>query len=74
MLIIPKKIPKFIAKMLKEKRNNDEMKYGYGKFMDLQRDYVRDIDESKEGEVRLNIQGKILLAPSGMERLKVVVR
>ncbi|MGX3045815.1 hypothetical protein [Helicobacter sp. T3_23-1056] len=54
MLIIPKKIPKFISKILKEKRNNDEIKYGYGRFMDLQRDYVRDIDESKENEVRLN--------------------
>ena len=53
MLIIPKKIPRFLSKMLKEKRNNDEIKYGYGRFMDLQRDYVRDIDESKEGEVRL---------------------
>ena len=74
MLIIPKKIPKFIYKMLKEKRKGDEIKYGYGRFMDLQRDYVRDIDESKENEVRLNIQGKILLAPSGMERIKMVVR
>ncbi|TQR61374.1 hypothetical protein [Campylobacter troglodytis] len=54
ILIIPKKMPKFIAKMLKEKRNKAEIKYGYGRFIDLQKDYVRGIDESKEKEVGLN--------------------
>ena len=40
LLIIPKSIPSFIAKLLKEKRDKEELKYGYGNFMDLHRDYV----------------------------------
>ncbi|WP_194147263.1 hypothetical protein, partial [Helicobacter trogontum] len=80
LLIIPKTIPKFITKLLKEQREKEELGYGYGRFIDLGRDYMREcnIGEGKNGDNTkislLNIQGKVLLAPNGCERVRVEVR
>ena len=82
LLIIPKSMPKFIVKLLQEKRNKDELSYGYGSFIDLNRDYVRECDVgnkdgNKENDTEvslLHIQGKVLLAPNGCERVRVEVR
>ena len=82
LLIIPKSMPKFIVKLLQEKRNKDELSYGYGSFIDLNRDYVRECDVgnkdgNKENDTEislLHIQGKVLLAPNGCERVRVGVR
>ena len=82
LLIVPKSMPKFIVKLLQEKRNKDELSYGYGSFIDLNRDYVRECDVgnkdgNKENDTEislLHIQGKVLLAPNGCERVRVGVR
>ena len=82
LLIIPKSMPKFIVKLLQEKRNKDELSYGYGSFIDSNRDYVRECDVgnkdgNKENDTEislLHIQGKVLLAPNGCERVRVGVR
>ncbi|TLD79709.1 hypothetical protein LS81_010405, partial [Helicobacter trogontum] len=80
LLIVPKTIPKFITKLLKEQREKEELGYGYGRFIDLGRDYMREcnIGEGKNGDNTkislLNIQGKVLLAPNGCERVRVGVR
>ena len=77
ILIIPKSIPSFIHKLLKEQRNKEELSLGYGKFINLQRDYVRNIQNSTEqhysNALTLHIQGKILLCPSGMEKIRLEV-
>ena len=73
LLIIPKTIPKFITKLLKEQREKEELGYGYGRFIDLQREYIRDIAISDDINL-LDIQGKVLLAPNGCERVRVGVR
>ncbi len=77
ILIIPKSIPHFIHKLLKEQRNKEELSLGYGRFINLQRDYVRNIQNSTEqhysNALTLHIQGKILLCPSGMERVRLEV-
>ena len=73
LLIIPKTIPKFITKLLKEQREKEELGYGYGRFIDLQREYIRDIAISDNINL-LDIQGKVLLAPNGCERVRVGVR
>lgn len=72
----------FIVKLLQEKRNKDELSYGYGSFIDSNRDYVRECDVgnkdgNKENDTEislLHIQGKVLLAPNGCERVRVGVR
>lgn len=82
MLIIPKTIPKFITKLLKDQREKEELGYGYGRFIDLNRDYVRECDVgNKDGNKEnnteislLHIQGKVLLAPNRCERVRVEVR
>lgn len=75
LLIIPKTIPKFITKLLKEQREKEELGYGYGRFIDLQREYIRDIAISLQDTINLlDIQGKVLLAPNGCERVRVGVR
>ncbi|WP_158659438.1 hypothetical protein, partial [Helicobacter trogontum] len=77
LLIVPKTMPKFINKLLKEQREKEELGYGYGRFIDLGRDYMREcnIGEGKNGDNTkislLNIQGKVLLAPNGCERVRV---
>ncbi|WP_237022225.1 hypothetical protein [Helicobacter trogontum] len=77
LLIVPKTMPKFINKLLKEQREKEELDYGYGRFIDLGRDYMREcnIGEGKNGDNTkislLNIQGKVLLAPNGCERVRV---
>ena len=77
ILIIPKSIPSFIHKLLKEQRNKEELSLGYGRFINLQRDYVRNIQNSTEqhysNALTLHIQGKILLCPSGMEKVRLEV-
>ena len=73
LLIIPKTIPRFITKLLKETRAKEELAYGYGRFIDLQRDYVREPDQTFQDETSLHIQGKVLLAPSGCERVRISV-
>ena len=77
ILIIPKSIPHFIHKLLKEQRNKEELSLGYGRFINLQRDYVRNIQNSTEqhysNALTLHIQGKILLCPSGMEKVRLEV-
>ena len=73
LLLIPKTIPRYITKLLKEKREKQEMQYGYGRFIDLQREYIRDIDRTQDEIPLLHIQGKVLLAPSGCERVRVSV-
>ncbi|WP_334096041.1 hypothetical protein [Helicobacter typhlonius] len=77
ILIIPKSIPSFIHKLLKEQRNKEELSLGYGRFINLQRDYVRNIQNSTEqhysNALTLHIQGKILLCPSGMEKIRLEV-
>lgn len=77
ILIIPKSIPSFIHKLLKEQRNKEELSLGYGRFINLQRDYIRNIQNSTEqhysNALTLHIQGKILLCPSGMERVRLEV-
>ena len=77
ILIIPKSIPHFIHKLLKEQRNKEELSLGYGRFINLQRDYVRNIQNSTEqhysNTLTLHIQGKILLCPSGMEKVRLEV-
>ncbi|RDU58856.1 hypothetical protein CQA53_11795 [Helicobacter didelphidarum] len=78
LLIIPKSIPKFIAKILKEKRDKESLEYGYGSFIDLSRDYVRECSVGERGDNTgislLTIQGKIFLSPSGMSKIRVEVR
>ena len=66
ILIIPKIIPSFVYKILKNQRNKDELRFGYGRFINLQKDYIRNIDN-------ISIQGQILLCPSGMDRVRVKV-
>lgn len=73
LLIIPKSIPSFIAKLLKENKAKEEIEYGYGNFIDLNRDYIRSIDSNIEANIDLNIQGKILLSPNGCEKVMVMV-
>ena len=73
LLLIPKTIPRYITKLLKEKREKEEIQYGYGRFIDLQREYIRDIDTTQDEIPLLHIQGKVLLAPSGCERVRVSV-
>lgn len=77
ILIIPKTIPSFIYKLLKEQRNQEDLTLGYGRFINLQRDYIRHIENTKEqhysNALTLNIQGKILLCPSGMEKIRLKV-
>ena len=75
-------MPKFIVKLLQEKRNKDELSYGYGSFIDLNRDYVRECDVgnkdgNKENDTEislLHIQGKVFLSPSGMNKIMIGVR
>ena len=80
LLIVPKTMPKFITKLLKDQREKEELGYGYGRFIDLGRDYMREcnIGEGKNGDNTkislLNIQGKVLLTPNGCERVRVEVR
>ncbi|RDU58711.1 hypothetical protein CQA44_12255, partial [Helicobacter sp. MIT 14-3879] len=74
ILIIPKSIPSFIKNLLKEKRNKEELSYGYGRFINLQKDYLRNIDNTNNDSntiTTLNIQGSILLSPSGMEKVRM---
>ena len=75
--IVPKNISKFIKKLLEDKREEDELKYGYGKFSDLQKDYIRESDYGDDSPdtsiANISIQGSIFLAPSGMEKLRVEV-
>ena len=73
LLIIPKTIPRYITKLLKDKRDKQEIQYGYGRFIDLQREYIRDINTTQDEIPLLHIQGKVLLAPSGCERVRVSV-
>ena len=80
LLIVPKTMPKFITKLLKDQREKEELGYGYGRFIDLGRDYMREcnIGEGKNRDNTkislLNIQGKVLLTPNGCERVRVEVR
>lgn len=67
-------MPRFITQLLKDKRDKEELGYGYGRFIDLGRDYIRDIDTTQDEITLLHIQGKVLLAPSGCERVRVEVR
>lgn len=62
-----------ITKLLKDKRDKQEIQYGYGRFIDLQREYIRDINTTQDEIPLLHIQGKVLLAPSGCERVRVSV-
>ena len=73
ILVIPKGISKFIDKLLKDKREKEDLGYGYGRFIDLQRDYVRNIENTQDEITLLHIQGKVLLTPSGCERMRVSV-
>ncbi|WP_202392300.1 hypothetical protein [Helicobacter saguini] len=66
ILVMPKYIPKFIESKIDSK----DLEYGYGDFIDLKRDYIRECDDK---EINLNIQGKILLAPSNARVVRVVV-
>ncbi|MWV67191.1 hypothetical protein DCO58_05815 [Helicobacter saguini] len=67
ILVMPKYIPKFIESKIDSK----DLEYGYGDFIDLKRDYIRECDDK---EINLNIQGKILLAPSNARVVRVVVK
>lgn len=76
ILIIPKNIPTFVYRFLKQKRSKEELSLGYGRFINLQRDYVRNIDSTNlksNNNISLNIQGSVLLCPSGMENMRLEV-
>ncbi|MDY4399254.1 hypothetical protein [Helicobacter bilis] len=46
LLLIPKTMPRFITQLLKDKRDKEELGYGYGRFIDLGRDYANCADAS----------------------------
>ncbi|PZT47293.1 hypothetical protein B6S12_09840, partial [Helicobacter valdiviensis] len=68
ILIVPKTIPSFILKQLKEARQKEEIGFGYGFYANLNKPYTRKTYEN------LDIQGRVFIAPSGMEKLLLRVK
>ncbi|WP_348518128.1 hypothetical protein [Campylobacter sp. CCS1377] len=68
IFIIPKTIPNFVLKHLKQNRQKEDISFGYGEFFNLEKNYARLSDE------RIDIQGKVFLAPSGMEKMKLKIK
>ncbi|XAK32061.1 hypothetical protein AAID92_04470 [Campylobacter coli] len=68
IFIIPKTIPSFVLKHLKQNRRKEDILFGYGEFFNLEKNYARLSDE------RIDIQGKVFIAPSGMEKMKLKIK
>ncbi|MGM8975016.1 hypothetical protein ACTFDJ_04715, partial [Campylobacter jejuni] len=68
IFIVPKTIPNFVLKRLKQNRQKEDISFGYGEFFNLEKNYARLSDE------RIDIQGKVFIAPSGMEKMKLKVK
>ncbi|WP_251825257.1 hypothetical protein [Campylobacter jejuni] len=68
IFIVPKIMPNFVLKRLKQNRQKEDISFGYGEFFNLEKNYARLSDE------RIDIQGKVFIAPSGMEKMKLKVK